>query len=256
MVGGAARQHRAAEAGEPAHEAAVDAQGHEIDHGMGRDAWPGIAEPRQQGGAHEVVVADHRGARRQALLDPPQLPPVEYLPMGEMDVGDTELAEIEDLADPVDDGARRQGDDHGRGGPGMRAPHGEPMDAAGQRRPGIDAAEPFLDHRDVLGRLLHQQQVGPLALHQGDDGIDLGSGAPQQVPAHDLAEVAAVQRIEGVQVRESGGILGRVAAVVERAAPGQRKVSLVRHLPAPAVASSSLTLPSSNASCRVRLRCP
>ncbi|KQQ12826.1 hypothetical protein ASF56_06660 [Methylobacterium sp. Leaf122] len=156
---------------------------------MGRPPGADIAEARQQGRADDVVVAQHRRARRQVALDPPQLSPVQHLPVREMHVGDAELAGVEHLADPVDQHTRRQGDDFGRVGPRRRAPHRRTVDAAGQLRPGIDPADALGQRRDLLRRLLHQQEVRPLLLDQRHEAIHGRAGAAKQVPTHDFFRV-------------------------------------------------------------------
>jgi len=94
---------------------------------------------------------------RQGFRDAAKLPAVEHLTMREMRVGHGEVAEIEDLADPLEHGARRQGDDGRRVGPGCGAPHGEAMDAARKRGAGETAADPGGQTLDVVRGLLHQQ---------------------------------------------------------------------------------------------------
>lgn len=86
---------------------------------MGRVAGPDIVEARQQGRPDDVVVAEYGRPHRQVLGDAAQLAPVEHLAVRQVDVGDPEGAEIEDLADPVDQGARGQGDHPRRGRPGV-----------------------------------------------------------------------------------------------------------------------------------------
>ncbi len=77
-------------------------------------ARPDILEARQHRRTDQIVVAEDRRVQRQMLRHMAQLPAVQQLALGQMDIGRAEAAEIDDLADAADDGARGQGHDAGR----------------------------------------------------------------------------------------------------------------------------------------------
>ena len=105
VIGRSAGQHVVRVADEAAGETPVEPQRQNVHHRVGRPAGTDVAEARDQRRTDDVVVAEHGGARRQLRDDAAELAAVQHLPVRQMDVGDTELAEVEDLADPVHQGA-------------------------------------------------------------------------------------------------------------------------------------------------------
>jgi len=204
VIGRPPRQHRVVVADETAGEAAVEPQGQDLDHRVGRLPRPDIAKARDQRGADDVVVAEHRRPRRQFADDAAELTAVQHLAVRQVDVGDAELSQVEDLADPVHQGAGGQRDHPRRRRPGFGAPHGEPVDPPRQGCPGIVAADPVEQEADGAGRLLHQQQVGLLLGDQGRHVVDGGAGAAQQVPAHDLERRVGAGRLPKRQIGSRG----------------------------------------------------
>jgi len=101
MIGAPPRQHRVRVADEAAGETAIEPQGQNLDHRVGRLPRSDIAETRDHRGADDVVVTEHGGARGQLADDAAQLPTVQHLAVRQMHIGHAELPEIEDLADPV-----------------------------------------------------------------------------------------------------------------------------------------------------------
>ena len=156
---------------------------------MGRFARADIAEPRQQRRTDQVIVAQHRATRRQPFGDQPELAPVEHLPVREMHVGDRELAILDHLADPPDQGAGLQRPDRRRAAKGFRAPAGDAVDAARERRSGVITADPVGQMVDLPGGLLHEHQVGPLALDQPDHVVDGSASSPKQVPTDNFQAI-------------------------------------------------------------------
>jgi hypothetical protein len=204
VIGKAARQNRAPVADEASHEAAVEPQRRDPSHGVRRPARADVAEARKQGRPDDVVVAEHGGAVRQVLFEPAQLAPVQHLAVREMHVGDAERAEIEHLADPVDDDARGQRHDFGRRLPWLSAPDGRPMDAPRQRRAREVSADAVRDRGDAFRRLLHEHEIGLLALDESDDALHRRAGPAQQVPAHDLAQAGGRLRLRFGVARRGG----------------------------------------------------
>lgn len=205
-------------ADEAAGEAAVEPQGQHLDHCVRRLTRSDVTKTRDHRGADDVVIAENRGPGRQLADDAAQLAAVEHLPMRQVDVGHAELAEVQDLADPVHQRPRGQRDDPGRRRPGPGAPHGQPVDPARQGCPGVVAADPVQQEADGPGRLLHQQQVGLLLGDEGGHVVNRRAGAPQQVPAHDLEGLMRpIGRVNRQGVRRCGGEAGRACSRIHRA---------------------------------------
>ncbi|KQQ47924.1 hypothetical protein ASF58_00730 [Methylobacterium sp. Leaf125] len=215
MIRGAARQHAAPVAGQSAHEAAVEPQGHHPRHGVGRQARTDVAEPGQERRPHQVVVPNDGSPVRQALLDAAQLPPVEHLAVREMDIGDAEFAEIDHLAHPVEHRAGGKLDGLRGRGEGRRAPDREAVNASGHLCPGVVAADLGLQGLDILGRLLHQHEVGLFALDQRRDAGDIRPDPSQEIPADDLAKSGPVLARAPMGVLEGTGSQAREAAIVQ-----------------------------------------
>jgi hypothetical protein len=117
-----------------------------------------------------------------------KLPAVEELAVREMDIGEGHALEPDQLRHP-----RRHPPRHGRDRQPhrrrrlqtMRAPGGQAIDPVGQGQPQAGAADRALQAGDVLGRLLHQQQIGAVLLDQPDHVPKARAHTPQQIPADD-----------------------------------------------------------------------
>jgi len=184
-------------ADQPAGEAAIEPERQHVHHRVRRLTGSDVAEARDQGRADDIIIAQDRRTGRQLADDAAKLSAVQHLPVRQVHVGDAELAEVENLADPMHQGAGGQRDHARRCRPRLRAPHGQPVDPARQWRPGVVAADPVQQEADRPGRLLHQQQVGLFLRDQGSHVVDGRAGAPQEVPAHDLERSVRPVRLGG-----------------------------------------------------------
>ena len=101
---------------------------------------PTSRKPGSRTGSDEIEVADHGGAWRQRAGDPPQLTAVQHLAVRQVGVGDGELAEVDDLAHPVEQRAGGNWDGANRPRRRFRAPHRQAVNAADQGRGGVEAA--------------------------------------------------------------------------------------------------------------------
>src|SRR5882757_7594578 len=89
MVGRPEGKRGGGAAGEAVHQAAVEAERHDVAGEMRRLAWADITEARQQDRPHHVVVADdRRGLAAQRSGDARELAAVQELAVREMDVGE------------------------------------------------------------------------------------------------------------------------------------------------------------------------
>ncbi len=181
-------------AGQAAGVAAIQTERDHVRAEMGGFAGAEIGEAGQQSGADEVVVTKDGGAGREVLGDVAQLAAVQQLAVGEVDVGDGEGAEIDDLADPVHDGAGGEFQDQRFGELGG-APHGEAMDAAGERDAGVAAAQVIGQRVDIASGFLHQEQVRVFVFGEADHVTHPGAGETQQVPADNLRHAASVSSV-------------------------------------------------------------
>jgi hypothetical protein len=135
VVGRLARERPGSHAGEATHQAPVYPQRHHVAGDVRGLTRADVAEAGQQGRADQVVVAQHGGAERENLGDAPELAAIQHLAVREVDVGNRELAEVEDLADAVEHRPGRQRQyDRGAAGQRQRAPRCEAVDAARLRR--------------------------------------------------------------------------------------------------------------------------
>ena len=115
VVGGAAMQSVDGAADEASDEAAVEAERENVGGVMGVFAGPHVAETWQQRGADQIVIAEDGGAVGQGGGDAAELAAVEDLAVGEVDIGNGEGAEVDDLADAAEHGALLEVDDRGLG---------------------------------------------------------------------------------------------------------------------------------------------
>jgi len=109
-----------------------------------------------------------------------------------VDVGDAEFAEIDHLAHSVKHCARGKLDRLRGRREGRLAPDREAVYASRHLCPGVVAADLRLQSLDIFGRLLHQHEVGPLALDQRRNAGDIRADPPQEIPADDLAKSGPV----------------------------------------------------------------
>ncbi len=184
MVGGEAGKDGAAAGGEVTGEAAVEAQSEAVGGVMGRQTGAGIGEAGEQRGADHVAVADDGGAGGQVSCDLTELDAVQKLAVGEMDIGDGEGFEVENLTDAADDDAALEGQVFGleRGA----GPSGEAVMAAGENGAGVVAADAGGQGVDGGGGFLHEQEVGRVGLYESRHVVEGRAGGVEEVPGDEV----------------------------------------------------------------------
>jgi len=166
-------------------EAAVQAQRQDFGAAMRRLARADIGKTLQQAGAHQVEVAQDGGMGGQVLGDMAQLAAVQQLAMAEMDVGDGDAVETDNLADALHHGAAGQCQ-HARRREFARAPHRQAMAAAGQGRAEIMAAEIVRQRVHFPCRFLKQEQIGVPMAGEAEHVTQRGALLMQKIPADNL----------------------------------------------------------------------
>ena len=208
MVRRALVQHLAGMTGQPAGDAAVQPQRHDIAGAVGALARPDVGKALQPHRTHGVEVTDDGGGALQLLDDVTQLEAVQELAMAEMHIGKGDAVEADQLGK-----TRRHpaGQDRGRKADGaglrkrMRAPGGQAIDA---RLHGMAEEMPAHQRRqrgDVLSAFLQQQQVWMGGLYQPGDVVHARAGAAKQIPAHHAQPaVGKMSRCHGYLTGELG----------------------------------------------------
>lgn len=108
MVGWAEIECSGGTAGEPVHQAAIEAKRHHAAGEVRGLARADIMKTRQRYRSDGIVVAnDCRGPSVQRGGDVGELAPIQELAMGEMDVGERDVAYLDDLCPPARQAARQ-----------------------------------------------------------------------------------------------------------------------------------------------------
>ncbi len=185
VIRGTPIQHRGAQALDVARQAAVEA-GAEF---VSPDAWSRVMKAGQANRPDGIVVADDGGRAFQPFGGGAHLPAVQQLAMREMDIGEADAFDGEELGEARRNAARqartRQFDEIRRGDVVGR-PGAEAVDPFRQRQEMKMAADHLGQFREVRLRFLHQQQIRPLGLDQGREMGQHGAAAMPEIPADDF----------------------------------------------------------------------